>query len=118
MWVLVLQRIAVEFVFDVVYFPLWWYTSGLKRVGLGCLRLMQQANMNLAPGLWLRNIFVPMFGQTDWQGRLTSVFMRAINVIGRGIALVVATIFIIHLFLFWLALPVFVVYMLGQSFFE
>jgi hypothetical protein len=117
MWVLIAQRIALEFLIDVVYFPVWWYTGGLKRVGIACLHTLQDANLTLSPGLWLRNIFVPMFGQTDWQGRLTSVFMRGVNVIGRGFALVVFTVFIFHLFILWIAFPVIVLYLMGLSLF-
>ena len=116
--ILIAQRIAVEFLLDVVYFPVWWYTKGLKRIAIACLHTIQDTNISLAPGLWLRNLFVPMFGQTDWQGRLTSVFMRAVNVSGRGIALLVYMIIIFHVFLFWIAFPFIVLYFMGLSLFS
>src|SRR3989338_7890262 len=101
MWILVFQRIALEFVFDLVYFPLWWYTGGVKRAGLFAVQLLRDGNSILAPGLWLKNIFVPMFGQSDWQGRLVSFFMRFVNVIGRSIALMFWFVATIVLFLLW-----------------
>jgi hypothetical protein len=39
--------------------------------------------------IWIKNFFVPMYGQYDWTGRLVSIFMRIVVLIGRGIALVV-----------------------------
>lgn len=115
--VLVFQRIAIEFLIDIVRFPIWWYTGGLFRVGKGMWNMLREANMTLAPGLWLKNIFVPMFGQTDWQGRLTSIFMRTVNIIGRGIALIFVTILYAGIFLMWVFFPLFVLYMLSISLF-
>jgi len=117
MWVLVGQRILFDLLFDFVYFPLWWYTAGAKHAFLFSLQLLKNGNLYLAPGLWLRNIFVPMFGQHDLQGRLVSFFMRLVNVFGRSIALLVWLVFCILVFCFWLELPVAVVYMFIQSLF-
>lgn len=105
MLLLIIQRILLDFLLDIVYFPLWWYTKGAKQVLLGCVHWIQQTNTTMAPGLWLKNLFVPMYGQTDWQGRLMSVFMRFVNVIGRSIALSVYSIVITALFVLWLAFP-------------
>ncbi len=60
----------------------------------------------MSPGLWLKNIFVPMFGQYDWQGRLVSFFMRLVQVVVRSVALVFWLIACLVLFVLWLALPV------------
>lgn len=102
----------IEFVLDLLYFPIWWYTGGVKRAGLFCIRFLKSGNVRFAPGLWLKNIFVPMYGQYDLQGRLVSIFMRLANVIGRSIALFFWLLISVFLFLLWLAFPIFVVYML------
>jgi hypothetical protein len=87
MWVLIFQRLTIEFFFDLVYFPVWWYTVGLMRHAKSCWGMFQSGNEQMAPGLWLRNLFVPMFGQYDWQGRIVSFFIRLLNVFGRTIGL-------------------------------
>lgn len=115
MWILVLQRMLLEAVLDIVYFPLWWYTAGAKKTLISCAYLWQDANMQMAPGLWLKNIFVPMFGQYDWQGRLMSFFIRFFNVIFRTIALLIWTAVVAVLFVLWIIFPVFVVFMLSKS---
>ncbi len=115
MFLLVFQRLLLDFLFDIVYFPIWWYTNGLKRAVLYCAGLWQFANEYMAPGLWLKNIFVPMFGQADWQGRVMSFFMRLMNVFFRGILLFVWTILVFLLFLVWLFIPVLVVWFLVRS---
>ena len=115
MWILVIQRMVLELVLDLVYFPLWWYTAGTKKAAITCYHLLQDGNMRMAPGLWLKNIFAPMYGQTDWRGRLTSFFVRSANIVLRGFALLVWLIVVVMIFLLWLVFPVFVVYMLFQS---
>ena len=117
MWALILQRITIEFFIDIVYFPLWWYTGGAKHALLYCVDLMRGANATLAPGLWLKNIFVPMFGQYDWQGRLVSIFIRLANVIFRAIALFLWLFVVIFIFILWMIFPLVVVGMLLNSIF-
>ena len=60
----------------------------------------------LALGVWIKNIFVPMFGQRDWQSRLISVFMRIVNIVGRSIALFFWTLIVIFLVGVYLVLPI------------
>lgn len=117
MWQVILQRISLQFFFDVLYFPVWWYTNGLKRVAIGCGHMVEEANMNFAPGLWLKYMFVPMYGQHDFQGRLMSVFIRFVNIIIRGFALGVFLFFAFGVLLVWIFFPLFVMYMMGLSLF-
>ena len=117
MWVLVLQRMLLEFIWDIIYFPLWWYSGGTKRALIGSYHLWQDGNIQLAPGLWLKNIFVPMFGQYSFEGRLVSFFVRLANVIIRSVGLLIWTIVVLILFSLWLVFPIFVAYMLFYSLF-
>ena len=76
---------------DIVMFPVWWYSRGL----LLCLRwsvaTFQSYAKYFAVTLWMQNLFVPMFGQTDWQSRLISIFMRSVQIVGRSLALAMVT---------------------------
>lgn len=117
MWLLLFQRLALEFVFDVLLFPVWWYTQGALTVLKTCAEAVKNANLSMAPVLWLQNLFVPMYGQYDWQGRLMSVFMRLANVVIRSIGLFLYSIAVFLLFLVWLAVPPFVCVMLYVSLF-
>jgi len=115
MWILVIQSMLLEFILNLVYFPIWWYTGGVKHTVIWCWNLLQSGNLYLSPGLWLKNLFVPMYGQKDLQGRLMSIFMRFVNVIGRSFALLIWLIIVLILFLLWLIFPIFVIWMLSQS---
>jgi len=103
MFILILQRVALDFLLSIIYFPLWWYSGGIKKAGRYAINLFLNGNANLAPGLWLKNIFVPMFGQTDWQGRLVSILMRFVNIIFRFIGLILWAGVTVVVFLLWLA---------------
>jgi len=115
MWIVIVQQIALDFLLHMVYFPVWWYTDGLKRAGIYCINLLQSGNEILAPGLWLQNLFVPMFGQADWQGRIVSFFMRLVNVIGRSLALFFWLLAVTLVFLLWFVFPIFILFMFFRS---
>ena len=116
MWLLILQRITVDFLLHILYFPIWWYTGGLKKAGSYCIDLLLLGNDYLAPDLWIRNIFVPMFGQTDWEGRLVSFFIRFVNIIFRIIGFVFWAAIVVIIFALWVVWPVLIVYLLYRLF--
>jgi hypothetical protein len=110
MAILILQRLFLEAILDIFYFPIWWYTKGALHALRGCFNLFKQGNANLAPGLWLANLFVPMFGQFDFQGRIISFFMRLVQIIARTFALLLWLVLCLILFVCWLLLPALIFY--------
>ena len=99
-------NIMLEAVLDIVRFPLWWYSSGLLRTLRFAKEMIIGYERSLAVGIWVKNMFVPMFGQYDWQSRIISVFMRFVNVIGRGIGLLVVSIVIVMIAVAYMVLPI------------
>lgn len=116
MWLLVLQRVLFQSVWDILWFPLWWYSAGLFRAIRGIFDIFEEGNASLAPGLWLKNMFVPMFGQSDLQGRIVSIIVRFGNVIVRGIALCVWLVLCFGLFCIYVGLPMVITWGLIVSF--
>lgn len=110
MGILILQRLFLEAILDIFYFPIWWYSKGALYAIKKCFGFFKQGNANLAPGLWLANLFVPMFGQFDWEGRIVSFFMRLVQTIVRTFGLLLWLLFCLALFIMWLSLPVVVFY--------
>jgi hypothetical protein len=92
-----------------VYFPLWWYTHGLAYAGKSCVAWLGRANQRLAPGLWLKNIFVPMYGQRDFTGKVISFVIRFFQVIVRSLVLGLFAMGCIFGVSFWVTLPFIVV---------
>lgn len=116
MWLFVLQRVLIEFILDFFYFPFWWYSFGTKKALIYCYDFFQFGNNNLAPFVWFKNMFVPMFGQYDFQGRLVSFLVRVANIIFRTFALMIWLVFVLLLFFCWLALPIFIFYLILVTF--
>lgn len=92
----------------VAYAPVFWYTRGAIDAALFCLRLIARRWKTLGLGVWITNIFVPMFGQHDIAGKLISFFMRVVQIIGRGIVMVLWVILITALYVAYLVAPIFV----------
>jgi hypothetical protein len=106
MWLLIFQRILFDALLDIFYFPLWWYTGGIFHSLKWCTSFFLQGNQSLSPGLWFKNLLVPMYGQYDWQGRIISFIMRFVQFCARSVALIVWLVVCIFLFVIWLILPI------------
>ncbi|MBT4542117.1 MAG: hypothetical protein HN726_00220 [Candidatus Magasanikbacteria bacterium] len=115
MWILILQRMAIEFILDILYFPLWWFTGGIRFILGYCRNLLASANAWLVPGLWARYIFVPMFGQYDWQGRIVSFFVRFMNVVIRSFLMLLWLFVQAIIVMIWIAFPIFIFTMLLRA---
>lgn len=100
----------LELILDVLYFPVWWYSIGLKNTGVWAIRKIIQGEKVLGLKIWVVNLFHPMYGVRDWQGKIISFFMRLIQIIFRSILMVGWIGVILILSLAWVVVPVFVVY--------
>lgn len=67
---------------------------------------------SLALFVWIKNIFVPMYGQRDIQGFLISFFVRLVQIIFRSLILILWIIIALIAFWLWIIFPVLVVYMI------
>jgi hypothetical protein len=103
-------QIIAELVRDVLYFPLWWYGRGLVNLTKGVMNFIADKEKALALLVWVKNIFRPMYAQYDWQGMLISFFMRLVQIIFRSIVMLLWLIISLAIIIFWIILPVFVVY--------
>ena len=112
MFFAVLPRLLLEFLLDIFYYPVWWYTGGLVYMVGAVGRVFSAGNSFLAPGLWLKNLFVPMFGQHDLQGRLVSFIIRLGNFLFRSFGLLLWSVIVLCLIVLWVFVPLFVLYMM------
>jgi hypothetical protein len=103
-------KLLVQIIWEFLYFPIWWYSQGWLRFGKSLLSFLVWQNASLGVGIWLKNIFVPMYGQTDFSGRLISFFIRLVQVIFRGILISLIFILCLALFFVWALIPLLVVY--------
>ena len=108
-------KIFGEIIRDVLFFPFWWYTAGLLAFISRLIVFLSNKQKSLGLFVWIKNIHRPMYGQTDWQGKLISLLIRLVQVVVRGLVMIFWLIVALILFLTWIFLPVFVLY---QIFFQ
>lgn len=104
------KSIFVDIVWQIIYFPFWWYSRGLRQTISYVGNAISNSLHALALPLMFKNIFKPMFGQSDRSGRLISFFMRLVLTISRTLVFVLAMVFYIGVLIFWVVLPIFVIW--------
>ena len=105
-----LKFVLVDLIGDILYWPLWWYSKGLVKSAHFFINEIRNWEELLGVKIWLKNIFTPMYGQYDWEGRIISFFIRIFQIIFRTILLLMWTIFMLILFLAWIIGPIYVFY--------
>ena len=110
------KLILLDTIVDALYSPIWWYSRGLVlalKWVFGAIVGMQNF---LGIDIWVKNLFTPMYGQRDWQGKIISFLMRVFQIIFRSLAFLVISAFYFILFLFYLILPVVILYFIFLHF--
>jgi len=103
-------KISGEIVRDILFFPLWWYSRGLVMFFKKLAVFLSNKQKSLALIVWIKNIFRPMYGQTDWQGKLISIFMRLMQIILRSFVMLFWVVIALIFFCVWIILPPFALY--------
>ena len=105
-----LKSVFFDLILDIFYFPIWWYTKGLKNAGNWALEKISQGEKVLGLKIWVINLFHPMYGVRDWQGKIISFFMRLIQIIFRLILMLIWIGIVLGILGVWIAGPIFVIY--------
>ncbi len=85
---LVLRYFFIDFFGGIVGFPVWWYTRGVALMFAWAARSVQGQFVSLGLGVWMKNLFVPMYGATDIWGKIISFGIRLFMIVFRSIVLV------------------------------
>lgn len=101
-----LGKVLTRIIWDFLYFPLWWYGAGFLKTLRGVLNFYRGQEASLGFSIWLKNIFVPMYGQQDFTGRIISFFIRLIQVIYRGLVMLIIIVLGLMFIIFYLGLPI------------
>jgi hypothetical protein len=105
----VLLNIVKSFFFEtllsIFYFPIWWYTKGLKKRFLFLKKRVKDLSDALALKIMFANYFKPMFGDYSRQGRMISFFMRTILLLWRIVLFLAGFLGLLLLFLGLTFLP-------------
>ncbi len=97
--------LLIDLLGSIAWFPVWWYTIGLKRQAIKAVKSLQYRYQAYGFRIWIRNFFVPMYGQYDIGGRAISILMRFVVLVGRSIALVVEALVLMLGVALWASAP-------------
>jgi len=98
-------KIITQILWEIFYFPLWWYSVGFVRLTKNVFHFWSDQQQALGFSVWAKNIFVPMYGQHDWSGRIISFVIRLIQIIVRGTILLFWLLIVVIILIIWLLLP-------------
>jgi hypothetical protein len=108
--------ILLDILKDIFFFPFWWYSFGLIKIAKSLAAFVANKGKSLGLLVWIKNIFVPMYGQRDWQGKIISFCIRLVQIIFRTIFFVFWVVLALILFFAWFLTPIVIVYMIALQF--
>ena len=115
--ILSLRFILLDVVIDFLYWPIWWYSKGLKGAVQFAFGQIAGEEKRIGLLLWMENLFNPMFAQYDWQGRIISFFMRIIVMIYKTIILALWSVAVFASVILYIFLPIVAFYQIFRTVF-
>ncbi len=104
-----IKFIIKDLIGDFLYWPIWWYSRGLVTASKFSWHSITEQEHALGVSIWIKNILTPMYGQTDWEGRVISLVMRVIQIIIRSVALALWMVAAVIPLIAWITLPVVII---------
>ncbi len=114
----VLQFLAKELLGGFLYWPVWWYSVGLRDHVRNCWHSLHDFETNsVGLTVWIVNWTRPMFAQRDVAGKIISFFMRTVIIIGKSIQLLIFGLIQLLSVLAWVAIPLIALWQLAVHLF-
>ncbi|MBI5793891.1 hypothetical protein HZA87_02265 [Candidatus Uhrbacteria bacterium] len=103
---LVFRTLLAEGIREGLFWPLWWYSRGLSETTSWLLESVKGSIKFFGVDVWIKNLFVPMYGDASIAGSLISFGVRAVMILIRSLGVMVWVVAAILLFfLYLLAFP-------------
>ena len=100
--VLVLKMAVALSVREILFLPLWWYTTGARETLGKLLGSIQGSVRYFGVDVWAKNLFVPMYGDESVTGRAISILVRFTVLLFRSLGVFCWMILVILLALIYL----------------
>ncbi len=101
----IISKLSIGLFLEIFYLPVWWYSRGLAWFFSKLIFSIQDTAVSAGLGLWVKNLFVPMYGQNDLWGRITSFIVRFVNIIVRALWVGIWALLCFIALCVWIALP-------------
>ncbi|MEK7619873.1 MAG: hypothetical protein AAB413_01395 [Patescibacteria group bacterium] len=115
---LVLKTAALTSIREMLYLPLWWYSTGLRETIGKLVRSISGSVQYFGVDVWSKNLFVPMYGDESVTGRAISFIVRLAVLVFRSLgvfvwAIVAVLLALVYVIILPAALIGFVVHLFG-----
>ncbi len=107
-----IKDVFLDTIWQICYFPVWWYSQGLKKTALFCWQRVKDGWRVLALLILIKSFFKPMYAQTGWAAYALSLNTHFWQIIWRSFLMTVWVVFWLLVLLGWLILPIFVIWQL------
>jgi ATP-dependent Clp protease ATP-binding subunit ClpC len=94
----------------IIHFPIFWFVDAPRRFILIIPKAIEFLENRFAIGLHTRYLFVPLFQDTTFVGRIISLTFRLFRIFAGILAVLVAGLALTLAFVFWLALPFLIIF--------
>ena len=107
-----MKYVAIDLVGNVLYWPVWWYTVGLKDFVLGRFVAIKRFEGDIGLTIWVVNWGKPMYGQYDIGGKIISFIIRTLGIIFKVVQLLIISILEMVLIVVWVLVPLLAIFQL------
>jgi len=106
------KDLFLDALWQIVHFPYWWYSKGLKKAGFFCLSQIKKGWQALALAILFKNFFKSMYGERGFSAYFLSFMVRVSQIIWRVFFMLIWTAAWIIVFILWIFLPLFIIWRL------
>jgi len=112
-----LRYIAIDIFGSLIYYPIWWYSVGVKLAAQKFWQNLVFRSRALGLGIQISNLFRPMYADYTITGRLISFFMRMVLLVFRILEMLFFLIWYALALLLWMILPIVIIINLLHQFY-
>lgn len=109
---MLIKDIFLDILWEILYFPLWWYSCGLKKAAIFCWQKIRDGWRASALSILFLNFFKPMYGQRGFAAYVLTTMVRVWQIFWRIFFIIPWLAFWLFVLCFWLALPILIIWRL------
>lgn len=107
-----IKDLFLDTIGEILFFPVWWYSRGLKKIALFCWQRINNGWKSLALSIFIRNFFKPMYGQKGWDAYVLSLASHLVQILYRLFLMSIWALFWIFILIIWILLPFYIIWQL------
>lgn len=106
------KDLFLDIIWEVLYFPIWWYSRGFKKTALFCWQKIKDGWRALSLTIFLESFFKPMYGQHGWDAYILSLATHLVQLLWRLSLIILWFVFWLFVLILWIALPILIIWQL------